>query len=168
MTTAFLALRLFAPEIRYEVVPFDQILENMETGLFEFGLIIHEGQVTYRDQGFHKVLDLGEWWQETTGLPLPLGGNVIRRDLGMPLMKQISGHIKESIQYALDHRDEAMKYAMSFSRGLDEHRADRFVGMYVNELTLDYGEDGRQGIRKLMDEACRNGLIQKAPPIEFV
>ena len=168
MTTAYLALRLFAPEIDYEIVPFDHILENMEKGLFEVGLIIHEGQLTYRDQGFHKVLDLGEWWQETTGLPLPLGCNVIRRDLGMPLMKKISGHIKASIQYALDHRDEAMKYAMSFSRGLDEQRADRFVGMYVNELTLDYGEDGRQGIRKLLDEAHRKGLIQKAPPVEFV
>jgi 1,4-dihydroxy-6-naphthoate synthase len=114
------------------------------------------------------VVDLGEWWQEETGLPLPLGGNVIRRDLGMPLMKTISGHIRESIRYALDHRQEALEYALSFSRGLDEQRADRFVGMYVNELTLDYGDDGRRGIEKLLHEAHRHGLIPAEPPISFV
>jgi 1,4-dihydroxy-6-naphthoate synthase len=168
MTTAFLALRLFAPEIEYEVVAFDKILNEMEAGEFDTGLLIHEGQLTYRDKGFHKVLDLGEWWQEETGLPLPLGCNVIRRELGMPLMKRVSAHIKESIEYALDHREEALEYAQSFSRGLDEQRADRFVGMYVNDLTLDYGDEGREGIRRLLSEAHKKGLIPEAPAISFV
>jgi len=136
MTTAFLTLRLMVPEIDYEVVAFDKILDEMAKEEFDAGLLIHEGQLTYREEGFHKVVDLGEWWQDETGLPLPLGGNVIRRDLGMPLMKMISLHIRESIQYALDHRDDALDYALSFSRGLDAQRADRFVGMYVNDLTL--------------------------------
>ena len=168
MTTAYLALRLYEPEFEYEVVAFDRILEEMAKGEYEAGLLIHEGQLTYRDDGFQKVVDLGEWWQEETGLPLPLGCNVIRRDLGPAMMKRISGHIRESIQYALDHRDEALEYALSFSRGLDEQRADRFVGMYVNDLTLDYGTDGKKGIRKLLQEAYKKGLIPEAPPISFV
>ena len=168
MTTAYLTLRLFAPDISYEVVAFDKILDEMARGEFDTGLLIHEGQLTYREEGFHKVVDLGEWWLEETGLPLPLGGNVIRRDLGMPLMKTISDHIRESIQYALDHRDEALEYALSFSRGLDEQRADKFVGMYVNDLTLDYGNDGRKGIQRLLKEAHMKGLIPEAPRIEFV
>ena len=168
LTTAFLALRLFEPAIRSRVVPFDRILEGLERGEFDAGLLIHEGQLSYRDLGFRKVLDLGEWWQEETGLPLPLGGNIIRRDLGRPLMKQIAGDIQDSIRYALEHRREALEYALEFARGLDPRRADRFVGMYVNELTLDYGEDGRRGIRTLLGRARDRGLIPKLPEIEFV
>ena len=168
MTTAFLALRLLVPDIKYEVVAFDKILDGMANEEFDTGLLIHEGQLTYREEGFHKVVDLGEWWQEETKLPLPLGGNVIRRDLGLPLMRRISAHIRESIQYALDHREEALEYALSFSRGLDVQRADRFVGMYVNDLTLDYGNDGREGIRRLLREAHKNGLIPEVPDLDFV
>ena len=168
LTTAFMALRLFAPDISYEVVPFDRILEEMTRGEFDAGLLIHEGQLTHRDMGFHKVLDMGEWWQEETGLPLPLGGNAIRRDLGRPLMRRISGHIAESIRYGLEHRKEAMEYALEFARDLDEERADRFVGMYVNDLTLDYGVDGRKAVRKLFREGYKNGLIPSAPKVDFV
>ena len=168
LTTAFMVLRLFAPDISYEVVPFDRILEEMTRGEFDAGLLIHEGQLTYRDMGFHKVLDMGEWWQEETGLPLPLGGNAIRRDLGRPLMRRISGHIAESIRYGLEHRKEAMEYALEFARDLDEERADRFVGMYVNDLTLDYGVDGRKAVRKLFREGYKNGLIPSAPKVDFV
>jgi 1,4-dihydroxy-6-naphthoate synthase len=168
LTTAFLVLRLFAPEVRWRVVPFDRILDDMERGEIEAGLLIHEGQLSYRDQGFKKVVDLGEWWRQETGLPLPLGGNIIRRDLGQPLMTQIAGDIRDSIQYALDHREEALEYALEFSRGLDPQRADRFVGMYVNELTLDYGEGGREGIRALLGRAFDRGLIPRLPEIDFV
>ncbi len=168
LTTAFMVLRLFAPDISYEVVPFDRILEEMTRGEFDAGLLIHEGQLTYRDMGFHKVLDMGEWWQEETGLPLPLGGNAIRRDLGRPLLRRISGHIAESIRYGLEHRKEAMEYALEFARDLDEERADRFVGMYVNDLTLDYGVDGRKAVRKLFREGYKNGLIPSAPKVDFV
>lgn len=168
MTTAFLALRLFQPDVRWKVVPFDRILEGMERGEIEAGLLIHEGQLSYRDLGFKKVVDLGEWWQEETGLPLPLGGNVIRRDLGAPLMAQIAGDIQDSIQYALDHRSEALEYALEFSRGLDPQRADRFVGMYVNDLTLDYGDAGREGIRELLGRAHARGLIPRLPAIDFI
>ncbi len=168
LTTAFMVLRLFAPDISYEVVPFDRILEEMTRGEFDAGLLIHEGQLTYRDMGFHKVLDMGEWWQEETGLPLPLGGNAIRRDLGRPLMRRISGHIAESIRYGLEHRKEAMEYALEFARDLDEKRADRFVGMYVNDLTLDYGVDGRKAVRKLFREGHKNGLIPSAPKVDFI
>ena len=168
LTTAFLVLRLFAPDIAYEVVPFDRILEELPNGEFDAGLLIHEGQLSYREMGFHKVLDLGEWWQAETGLPLPLGGNVIRRDLGMPLMKRVSRHIAESIQYGLEHRQEAMEYAMEFARGLDLQRADRFVGMYVNDLTLDYGAEGRKAIRTLLRQGHQSGLIPKPPRIDFV
>lgn len=168
LTTAFMVLRLFAPDISYEVVPFDRILEEMTRGEFDAGLLIHEGQLTYRDMGFHKVLDMGEWWQEETGLPLPLGGNAIRRDLGRPLMRRISGHIAESIRYGLEHRKEAMEYALEFARDLDEKRADRFVGMYVNGLTLDYGVDGRKAVRKLFREGHKNGLIPSSPKVDFI
>ena len=140
----------------------------MSNGEFDAGLLIHEGQLSYREMGFHKVLDLGEWWQAETGLPLPLGGNVIRRDLGLSLMKRVSKHIAESIQYGLEHRNEAMEYAMEFARGLDLQRADRFVGMYVNELTLDYGAEGRKAIRTLLHRGHRSGLIPKPPRIDFV
>lgn len=167
LTTAFLALRLFEPEVKYEVVAFDKILDDVQKGKFEAGLLIHEGQLTYREMGLHKVLDLGEWWLEKTGLPLALGGNVIKRELGRGLMEQVSQDIKRSIQYGLDHREEAMAYAIQFSRGLDPHKADRFVGMYVNEMTLDYGDEGREAVRRLLEEAHKKGIIPKVK-LEFV
>jgi len=168
LTTAFLALRLFAPNVKSEIVPFDRILEDVLKGKYEAGLLIHEGQLTYREMGLHKVLDLGEWWLEKTHLPLPLGGNVIKRSLGEPLMKQISQDIRKSIQYGLDHREEAIDYAIQFSRGLDMQKADRFIGMYVNELTLDYGENGREAVRRLLSEAYEQKIIPQKVPLDFV
>jgi 1,4-dihydroxy-6-naphthoate synthase len=168
LTTAFLTLRLFAPNVKYEVVPFDRILDDVAKGKYEAGLLIHEGQLIYRELGMHKVLDLGEWWLERTKLPLPVGGNVIKRELGPRLTEQISLDIRNSIQYGLDHREEAMAYAIQFSRGLDTSRADRFVGMYVNELTLDYGKEGREAVRRLLEEAHQKGIIPNAVPLEFV
>ena len=168
LTTAFLTLRLFEPEIQYHVVQFDKILDQVREGKYDAGLLIHEGQLTYRELGLHKVLDLGEWWLASTGLPLPLGGNVIKRDLGPALMKQVAEDIRRSIQYGLDHREEAMAYAIQFSRGLDLQRADRFVGMYVNDLTLDYGEEGREAVRRLLQEAYKNKIIPQRIALEFV
>ena len=168
LTTAFLTLRLFEPEIQYHVVQFDKILDQVREGKYDAGLLIHEGQLTYRELGLHKVLDLGEWWLGITGLPLPLGGNVIKRDLGPALMKQVAEDIRRSIQYGLDHREEAMAYAIQFSRGLDLQRADRFVGMYVNDLTLDYGEEGREAVRRLLQEAYKNKIIPQRIALEFV
>jgi len=168
LTSAFLALRLFAPNVKYEVVHFDHILDEVQKGKYEAGLLIHEGQLTYRDLGLHKVVDLGEWWLDRCRLPLPLGGNVIKRSLGASLMAQVSKDIRGSIQYALDHRDEAIDYAIQFSRGLDLKKADRFIGMYVNELTLDYGEDGRQAVRLLLSEAHKKNIIPKNVDLEFV
>jgi len=168
LTTAFLALRLFAPDVKCEVVHFDRILEDVQKGKYEAGLLIHEGQLTYREMGLHKVVDLGEWWLERCHLPLPLGGNVIKRNLGRKLMEQVSNDIRRSIQYGLDHREEAIDYAIQFSRGLDLHKADRFIGMYVNELTLDYGEGGRQAVRLLLSEAHKQNIIPKSVDLEFV
>jgi len=168
LTTAFLALRLFAPNVKSEIVPFDRILEDVQKGKYEAGLLIHEGQLTYREMGLHKVLDLGEWWLEKTQLPLPLGGNVIKRSLGQSLMEQISTDIRKSIQYGLDHREEAIDYAIQFSRGLDLQKADRFIGMYVNELTLDYGENGREAVRRLLSEAYEQKIIPKKVQLDFV
>jgi 1,4-dihydroxy-6-naphthoate synthase len=168
LTTAFLALRLFEPKVEFEVAPFDRILEDVQRGKFEAGLLIHEGQLTYREMGLHKVVDLGEWWIERTGLPLPLGGNVVKRDLGPELMRRITDDIKKSIQYGLDHREEAMAYALQFSRGLDTQRADRFVGMYVNDLTLDYGTDGREAVRRLLEDAWEKKIIPERVSVEFV
>ena len=168
LTTAFLALRLFAPNVKSEIVPFDRILEDVQKGKYEAGLLIHEGQLTYREMGLHKVLDLGEWWLEKTQLPLPLGGNVIKRSLGKSLMEQISTDIRKSIQYGLDHRQEAIDYAIQFSRGLDMQKADRFIGMYVNELTLDYGENGREAVRRLLSEAYKQKIIPQKVPLDFV
>src|ERR1051325_3981226 len=143
LTSAFLTLRLFEPEVQYKVVAFDEILDEVLNDTYDAGLLIHEGQLTYREMGLHKVIDLGQWWLKQTGLPLPLGGNVIKRSLGPKLMGRIAEDIRRSIQYGLDHREEAMAYAIQFSRGLDTQRVDRFIGMYVNELTLDYGFQGR-------------------------
>jgi 1,4-dihydroxy-6-naphthoate synthase len=168
LTTAFLALNLFSPGIETEVVPFDQIIPQIKQGNFEAGLIIHEGQLTYDKSGLYRIVDLGKWWGKVTGLPLPLGGNVIRRALGRDLMLSVSNAIKESIQYALDHREEALAYAMQFARDLDTQLADRFVGMYVNERTLDYGPDGREAVKRLLDMGYKAGIIPHEARVDFV
>jgi 1,4-dihydroxy-6-naphthoate synthase len=168
LTTAFLALRLFKPDVSYEVMPFDQIQDAVRDGRVAAGLLIHEGQLTYGDEGLQKVVDLGEWWSEhTSGLPLPLGGNVIRRDLGPEMVSKVSRILHASIKYALDHRDEALDYALQFGRGLDRRKADRFVGMYVNELTLDYGPRGREALQRLMTEGYAKGILPKPIHVEF-
>jgi len=168
LTTAVLALRLFAPAVEFQVVPFDKILDQVHRGQFDAGLLIHEGQLTYREKGLYKVLDLGEWWLERTGLPLPLGGNVIKRDLGEKVMKQVAQDIRKSIQYGLAHREAALAYALQFARGVDPQRVDRFIGMYVNELTLDYGAEGQEAVRRLLDEAYSKNLIPKPVAVEFI
>jgi len=168
LTTAYLALKLFSPGIDVEVVPFDQIIPQVLEGKYEAGLIIHEGQLTYSKAGLHRIVDLGKWWQKVTGLPLPLGGNAIRRALGPELMVSVGKALRDSIQYALDHRDEALAYAMQFARDLDSQLADKFVGMYVNERTLDYGSDGREAVRRLLDMGHKAGIIPIAAKVEFV
>lgn len=168
MTTAFLALKLLVPEFEYEVVPFDQIIDTVASGKVDAGLIIHEGQLTYEKAGLHKIVDLGEWWCERTGLPLPLGGNVIRRDFAPELRKRVSDLLKASIQYALDHRKDALAYALQFARDMEESLADKFVGMYVNELTLDYGDAGREAVKLLLKEGYEAGIIPHKVNIEFV
>jgi 1,4-dihydroxy-6-naphthoate synthase len=168
LTTAFLALKLLAPEVATEVVAFDQIIPAIKAGRYEAGLIIHEGQLTYEKSGLHKVVDLGKWWRDTTGLPLPLGGNAVRRDLGPELIAQLSTALKDSIHYALEHREPALEYAMQFARDLDQQLANRFVSMYVNERTLDYGDDGREGVRRLLDLGYQRGLIPHKPRVDFV
>ena len=167
LTTAYLALKIFAPDIETEVVPFDQIIPRVVAGEYEAGLIIHEGQLTYDRSGLYRILDLGKWWAQNTGLPLPLGGNAIRRSLGAELISSISNALRDSIQYALDHREEALAFAMQFARDLDPQLADRFVGMYVNERTLDYGEDGKEAIHRLLDMGYRAGIIRIEPKVEF-
>jgi 1,4-dihydroxy-6-naphthoate synthase len=168
LTTAYLALQLFAPGIETEVVPFDQIIPQVLEGKYEAGLIIHEGQLTYDKSGLHRIVDLGKWWQKVTGLPLPLGGNVIRRALGAPLMSAVGAALRESIQYGLDHREEALAYAMQFARDLDTQSADKFVGMYVNERTLDYGPDGREAVRRLLDMGYKAGIIRSEARVDWV
>src|SRR6266853_887070 len=168
LTTAYLTLNLFAPGVETEVVPFDQIIPQVLQGKYEAGLIIHEGQITYDKAGLHRIVDLGRWWQKVTGLPLPLGGNAIRRALGPQLMSSVSTALRDSIQYALDHREEALSYAMQFARDLDAQLADKFVGMYVNERTLDYGRDGREAVRRLLDMGHKSGIIPHAARVDFV
>jgi 1,4-dihydroxy-6-naphthoate synthase len=168
LTTAYLALKLFAPEVETTIVPFDKIIPAVLDGKCQAGLIIHEGQLTYDKSGLHRVVDLGKWWRDLTGLPLPLGGNAIRRALGAELMASVGRAIKQSIQYALDHREEALNYAMQFARDLDPSLADKFVGMYVNERTLDYGEAGRAAIRRLLEMGYEAGIIPHRASIEFV
>jgi 1,4-dihydroxy-6-naphthoate synthase len=168
LTTAYLALKLFYPMIDTAVVPFDRIIPEVLAGKYEAGLIIHEGQLTYETKGLSRILDLGKWWHELTGLPLPLGGNAIRRELGHQLIRVITQALHDSIQYALDHRDAALAYAMQFARDLDTQLADRFVGMYVNERTLDYGVDGREAVVRLLDMGHRAGIIKQTPHVEFV
>ena len=168
LTTAYLALKIFNPALETVVVPFDRIIPEILAGNFDAGLIIHEGQLTYSSSGLYKVLDLGVWWRETTGLVLPLGGNAIRRSLGKDSMRIVTKAVKDSIQHALDHREQALEYAMQFARDLDSRLADRFVGMYVNDRTLDYGADGRQAIVKLLELGHERGIIPIAPQVEFV
>ena len=168
LTTAYLALRLFAPGIETEVVPFDQIIPQVLEGKYEAGLIIHEGQLTYSKAGLQRIVDLGKWWLKITGLPLPLGGNAIRRSLGPELTASVATALRNSIQYALDHRDEALAYAMQFARDVDPQLADKFVGMYVNERTLDYGPDGREAVRRLLDMGHKAGIIPRAARVDFV
>ncbi len=169
LTTAFLTLRLLLPDgFPHEVLPFDQILNAVAEGRFDAGLIIHEGQLTFQNQGLHLIVDLGVWWQEKTGLPLPLGGNVVRRDLGPQTMRKISRLLKESIRYSLEHRDSALEYALQYARDMDKALADRFVGMYVNDWTLDYGERGREAVRRLLTEGHRAGVIPNPVDVDFV
>ncbi len=168
LTTAFLVLRLYKPDVRYATMNFDAIQPAVHEGRAAAGLLIHEGQLTYAQEGLRKIVDFGEWWADRTGgLPLPLGGNVIRRDLGPARMRALSMLLHDSIAYSLAHRREAIDYAMQFGRGLDRDRTDRFVGMYVNDLTLDYGDRGREAVRRLLAEAHEQGLIPE-PRIEFV
>ena len=167
LTTAYLALKLFAPTVETEVVPFDQIIPQILEGKYEAGLIIHEGQLSYGQQGLQKIVDLGKWWRDMTGLPLPLGGNAIRRELGAETIASVNRALRDSIQYALDHREEALEYAMQFARDLDKTTANRFVGMYVNERTLDFAADGRTAIQMLLDRGYRAGIIKHEPKIEF-
>src|SRR5437762_4772584 len=168
LTTAYLALRIYEADFQYVVVPFDQIQQAVLDGKVQAGLLIHEGQLTYQDEGLRKIVDLGEWWSERTdGLPLPLGGNIIRRDLGPDMIAKVSKLLHDSIAYALSHRKEAVEYALQFGRGLNRAKTDRFVGMYVNDLTLAYGDRGRKGLERLMTEAFEKGLIPKRVPVEF-
>jgi len=168
MTSAYLALRILCPDFSYEVVPFDQIIDAVREGRADAGLLIHEGQLFYQRLGLKKVVDLGEWWKEWTGLPLPMGGNVIRRDLGPGLVGRVSGLLRESIRYSLEHRQDALAYAMQFARDMDTELADRFVGMWVNQLTLDYTDRGRAAVQRLLDEGAERGVIPRRVQVEFV
>jgi 1,4-dihydroxy-6-naphthoate synthase len=168
LTTAYLVLKLFAPEVETEVVAFDQIIPQVLAGKQEAGLIIHEGQLTYDKAGLYRVVDMGRWWHKLTGLPLPLGGNAVRRSLGPDLMATVATALRHSIQYGLDHREEALAYAMQFARDLDTDLADRFVGMYVNERSLDYGAEGRDAVRRLLDMGYSSGVIPHPAKVDFV
>jgi 1,4-dihydroxy-6-naphthoate synthase len=166
-TTAFLVLKLFEPEFSHIVVPFDKVFEAVSGGRADAGLIIHEGQLTYPGWGLHKVIDLGEWWHRETQLPLPLGGNAVRKDLGPLLVARVSNILKQSIEYALEHRDEALEYAMQFARDMQKELTDKFVGMYVNQRTLNYGEAGRKAVQLLLDMAHGKKIIDQPVKIEF-
>ena len=168
LTSAFLALRIFNKDFDYEVVEFDKIIDAVLEGRVDAGLLIHEGQLFYKQMGLDKVLDLGEWWHERTGLPLPMGGNVIRRDLGDDLMRQVSKHLHRSIQYSMEHREDALAYAMQFARDMPPELADRFVAMWVNDLTLDCGDRGKEGVRRLLKEGFEAGIIPHEVNIQFV
>jgi 1,4-dihydroxy-6-naphthoate synthase len=167
LTSAALALRLALGEVKTEVVRFDQILESVRDGRHEAGLIIHEGQLTYADHGLHRLIDLGAWWKGETGLPLPLGGNAVRKDLGEETIRRVSALLRESIEYGLDHREEAITYAMQFGRGLERGRTDRFVGMYVNQWTRDYGPEGRRAIALFLDRGAAAGILPRRVTVEF-
>jgi 1,4-dihydroxy-6-naphthoate synthase len=168
MTSAYLALRLFEPVFEPVVIPFDQIEDAVADGSVDLGLLIHEGQLTFADRGLHLIQDLGEWWFGETGLPLPLGGNVVRKDLGDDLTRKISRHLRDSIAYGLEHRSAALDHSMQYARGLDRSKADAFVGMYVNDWTLDYGEAGRRAVRQFLQRGVEAGIIAKPVAIEFV
>ena len=168
LTSAFLALRIYNQDFEYTVVPFDEIIETVQKGKADAGLLIHEGQLFYKQMGLDKVLDLGEWWHAKTGLPLPMGGNVIRRDLGEDLMRKVSKHLRRSIVYSMENREDALSYAMQFARDMPPELADRFVAMWVNDLTLDYGERGREAVRQLLQEGYNRGIIPHLPQIDFV
>ena len=168
LTTAYLALKLAVPEFEAVVVPFNEIEEAVSSGEVDYGLLIHEGQLTYGDTGLSLIVDLGEWWFSRTGLPLPLGGNVVRKDLGEVLIGTISRHLRASIDYALDHREGALDHALQYARGLDRAKADTFVGMYVNDWTRDYGERGRTAVRTLLDHGIKAGIITQPVTVEFV
>jgi 1,4-dihydroxy-6-naphthoate synthase len=168
MTSAFLTLRLFLGEFDYVIVPFDQIFDAVRNGRADMGLIIHEGQLTYEKSGFEKIVDLGKWWKEQTGLPLPLGGNVVRKDLPPAVRHDLSEIIRESIDYGLTHRDEAVRHSLPYARDMDAKLAGKFIGMYVNEFTRDYGKLGRDAIRKFLAEAHKKGHIDVPVEVEFV
>jgi 1,4-dihydroxy-6-naphthoate synthase len=168
LTTAYLALKLFAPRVETRVVPFDRVLDEVSGGRADLGLVIHEGQLTYAGQGLRKVLDLGAWWKDETGLPLPLGGNAVRRDLGPEMMARLTRLVRETVRYSLEHRREALDYAMGFARGMPPGIADRFVGMWVNEMTLDCGQRGRRAVQTLLDRGHDAGIIPNRVSADFV
>jgi 1,4-dihydroxy-6-naphthoate synthase len=168
MTSAFLALKLYLGEFNYVVVPFDQIFEAVRSGRADAGLIIHEGQLTYAHSGFAKLIDLGEWWKHRTGLPLPLGGNVLRRDIPLEIQRSLSAILRESIEFGLAHRAEAVQHSMPYARDMGSDLTSKFIGMYVNEFTRDYGEVGREAIRRFLGEACERGYVNREVSIDFV
>lgn len=168
LTSAYLALRLHTPEFEYAVVPFDEIIDEVAGGRYDAGLLIHEGQLTYHEQGLNKIVDLGQWWKQETSLPLPMGGNVIKRELGAELQREVSSWLHRSIQYSMDHREDALRYAMQFARDMPVETADRFVEMWVNNSTLGYTDRDRQGVRLLLDEGFRKGIIPHQVQVEFV
>jgi 1,4-dihydroxy-6-naphthoate synthase len=167
-TTAWLVLQLFQPGLNAVMMPFDRILAAVESGEVDAGLLIHEGQLTYKDMGLAKIVDLGEWWHDLTGLPLPLGGNSVRKDIGAQRMKDVTEIFKASVVYSLEHRKEALEYALSFARDMEESLADKYVGMYVNERTVDFGDDGRKALRLMFDMAYEKGILKEPVKIEFV
>lgn len=168
LTSAYLALRIYNPDFEYAVVPFDEIIAAVQDGAVDAGLLIHEGQLFYNQMGLHKVLDLGEWWHEKTGLPLPMGGNAIRRDLGKELMEHVSKCLHDSIVYSMENREDALAYAMQFARDMQPELADRFVAMWVNDLTLDYGDRGREAVKRLLAEGHKAGIIPHKVKVDFV
>lgn len=168
LTSAYLYLQIYQPGLEVVEMPFDTILEAVKNGQVDAGLIIHEGQLTYQNLGLVKLVDLGQWWFDLTGLPLPLGGNIVRKDLGMDTMKQVTKLLKDAIVYALEHRAEALEYALTFARDMDPKLADKFVGMYVNEFTVDYGETGRKALTKLFEMAYEKGIIKEPVTLEFI
>ena len=168
MTSAYLALRIYNSDFQHVVVPFDEIIEAVQKGDVDAGLLIHEGQLFYNQMGLNKVLDLGEWWHEKTGLPLPMGGNVIRRDLGKDLMQRVSKYLHQSIVYSMENREDALSYAMQFARDMRLELADRFVAMWVNDLTLDYGDRGREAVKRLLKEGHDRGIIPHKVKVDFV
>lgn len=168
MTTSYLALKLFEPNVETVTMPFDKILGAVQSKEVEAGLLIHEGQLLFSQAGLHRVVDLGQWWQETTGLPLPLGANAIRRRLGPEMGRQVARVIRDSVSYALDHRESALDYALQFARDMDPQLADKFIGMYVNRWTLDYGEEGRRAVRELLARGAAVGLVPSSFKVEFL